>query len=184
MGSEFFDGLKGIAWKETMFQDLQTYDSGNGIFVLRCKHKEPNEHYLLIKAENVDDAISRAVFDLHKPCELLGNLSRMRKILCRVHDWLGMVIKDERPDEECAKSFGASALDDEVYDALHSPVRNCDRFNDETEAQVAFLNEVWLISVTDLKDDPFDEWTPEMKARYAKWLMEMKDAKDGKDAEA
>ena len=78
-------------------------------------------------------------------------------------------------------------LECEVIDAnkiLDLPLRNCDRFGDEVDAQATFLNEVWLISVTNLKDDPFDEWTPEMKARYAKWLLEMKDAKDGGDAEA
>ena len=64
--------------------------------------------------------------------------------------------------------------------ALSAPPRNCDRFSDETEAMVAFLNEVWLISVNNLKQDPFDEWTPEMKARYAKWLMEFrKEEKEG-----
>lgn len=64
--------------------------------------------------------------------------------------------------------------------ALSAPPRNCDRFSDETEAMVAFLNEVWLISVNNLKQDPFDEWTPEMKARYAKWLKEFrKEEKEG-----
>lgn len=181
MGSEFFDGLKDIAWKETMFKDLQTYDYGDGVFMLRCKYREPNEHYLLIKAADVDEAISRAVFDLHlrEPFEQMGNVGRMRGVLKKVHDWLGVLIRDSRPDDRCKECLGASDLADDVYDAIHSPVRNCDRFSDETDAQVAFLNEVWLISVTNLKDDPFDEWTPEMKARYAKWLMELKDAKEG-----
>ena len=56
--------------------------------------------------------------------------------------------------------------------ALAAPPRTCDKFGGETEAMIAFLNEVWLISVKSLKDDPFDGWAPEMKARYAKWLME------------
>lgn len=57
-------------------------------------------------------------------------------------------------------------------EALDTPVRNCDRFTSEDKAQVAFLNEVWLISVKDLSQDPFDGWTEQMKERYAKWLME------------
>ena len=176
-----FKMLGTMEWKETMFKDLQTHDFGGGIFMLRCKHNEPNEHYMLINAADVDEAISRAVFDLHKPFEQMGNVGRMRGILNKVHDWLGVLIRDSLPDDRCKECLGASDLADDVYDAIHSPVRNCDRFSDETEAQVAFLNEVWLISVTDLKDDPFDEWTPEMKARYAKWLMELKDAKEGGD---
>lgn len=181
-----FKMLGTMEWKETMFKDLKTHDFGGGIFMLMCKHNEPNEHYLIIKAADVDEAISRAVFDLHlrEPFEQMGNVGRMRGILKKVHDWLGVLIRDSRPDDRCKECLGASDLADEVYDAIHSPVRNCDRFSDETEAQVAFLNEVWLISVTDLKHDPFDEWTPEMKARYAKWLFELKDAKDGGDAEA
>ena len=181
-----FKMLGTMEWKETMFLDLQTHDFGGGIFMLRCKHGEPNEHYCIIKANDVDEAIGRAVFDLHlrEPFEQMGNVGRMRGILKKVHDWLGVLIRDSRPDDRCKECLGASDLADDVYDAIHSPVRNCDRFSDETEAQVAFLNEVWLISVTDLKHDPFDEWTPEMKARYAKWLFELKDAKDGGDAEA
>ena len=55
--------------------------------------------------------------------------------------------------------------------ALAAPPRNCDRFSGETEAMVAFLNEVWLIAVKSLKDDPYDGWTPQMKAKYAQWLL-------------
>ena len=59
-------------------------------------------------------------------------------------------------------------------DALAEPPRNCDRFADELDAQLAFLNEVWLISVdreTMLERDKFENWTDEMRSRYAKWLL-------------
>ena len=150
--------------------------------MLRCKHNEPNEHYLIIKAADVDEAIGRAVFDLHKPFEQMGNVGRMRGILNKVHDWLGVLIRDGRPDDRFKECIGASDLADDVYDAIHSPVRNCDRFSDKTDAQVAFLNEVWLIGVDSgsmLDLDKFDNWTPEMNARYAEWLMELKDANEG-----
>ena len=65
-----------------------------------------------------------------------------------------------------------------------SGVLNCDRFNDALDAQIAFLNEVWLISVdrgSMLERDKFENWTPDMKTRYAGWLMELKDAKEGGD---
>lgn len=58
--------------------------------------------------------------------------------------------------------------------ALARPIRNCDRFLDELDAQLAFLNEVWLISVdreTMLERDKFENWTNEMRSRYARWLM-------------
>lgn len=59
--------------------------------------------------------------------------------------------------------------------ALAAPARNCDRFHTENDTMIAFLNEVWLISVDTLDNDPFDEWTPQMKARYARWLLEKKE---------
>lgn len=58
--------------------------------------------------------------------------------------------------------------------AVAATPRNCDRFNDELDAQLEFLNEVWLISVdkdTMLERDRFENWTDEMRLRYAKWLM-------------
>lgn len=66
---DVFKKLKNVPWRETMFMDLQTYGAGDGAYVLRCKHGEPNEHYCIIEANDVDEAISRAVFDLHKPSE-------------------------------------------------------------------------------------------------------------------
>ena len=70
--------------------------------------------------------------------------------------------------------------------ALAGPSRNCDRFADELDAQIAFLNEVWLISVTKgsmLERDKFENWTDLMKARYAGWLFapaaEQKEENDG-----
>ena len=59
----------------------------------------------------------------------------------------------------------------EIDAALAPPARNCDRFTNETDAQIAFLNEVCLIGVTSLKDDPFDGWAKQMKERYVQWLL-------------
>lgn len=179
-----FKMLRTMEWKETTLSDLQTHDFGGGIFMLRCKHGEPNEHYCIIKAGSLDEAISRAVFDLHKPGEQVGHVGKIRNILSRVHDWLGVLIRDGRPDDRCSQCIGASDLADDVYDALHSKVRNCDRFADFVDAQIAFLNEVCLVSVARvsmMERHRFENWTPEMKARFALWLMELKDAKEGGD---
>lgn len=59
--------------------------------------------------------------------------------------------------------------------ALSSKQRNCDRFNSTLSAQLAFLNEVWLISVdesTMLERYKWGNWTDEMKARFVKWLYD------------
>lgn len=58
--------------------------------------------------------------------------------------------------------------------ASPKPARNCDRFSSGDAAQIAFLNEVWLISVTKetmLERDKFENWTDERKTLYAKWLF-------------
>lgn len=58
--------------------------------------------------------------------------------------------------------------------ALSAPPRNCDRFADELDAQLAFLNEVWLISVdreTMLERDKYENWTDAMRTRYGRWLL-------------
>ena len=55
--------------------------------------------------------------------------------------------------------------------ALAKPLRNYDRFATEKDAQIAFLNEVWLIGVCNLDRDPFDGWTNEMKSAYSKWIF-------------
>lgn len=62
----------------------------------------------------------------------------------------------------------------EAKTALAAPARNCDRFGSEIDAQIVFLNEVWLISVdesTMLERDRFENWTDEMRSAYAKWLL-------------
>lgn len=63
--------------------------------------------------------------------------------------------------------------------ALAAPPRNCDRFATETDAQIAFLREVWLIGVGNLDRDPFDGWTNEMKSAYSKWLFAPATEKEG-----
>lgn len=68
---------------------------------------------------------------------------------------------------ECDAVFAGRA-------ALAVPSRNCDRFVNELDAQLAFLNEVWLISVdkeTMLEQDKYENWTDEMRKRYSRWLL-------------
>lgn len=40
------------------------------------------------------------------------------KLLQRVHDWLGVVIRDGHCDDHCSECIGASDLADDVYDVL------------------------------------------------------------------
>lgn len=116
----------------------------------------------------------------HKLCERLreshkrelGCIADMRRQLERCGIYLGVVIRDSLIAEPEVEGLNTSDLADDVWEALHKkPPRNCDRFGSEEEAQIAFLNEVWLISVEDLKYDPFEGWTEQMKGEYAKWLM-------------
>lgn len=51
---------------------------------------------------------------------------------------------------------------------------NKDRFLTDLDAQIAFLNEAWLISVdkeTMLERDKIENWTDHMKSAYYDWLF-------------
>lgn len=106
----------------------------------------------------------------------LANVAQMRDVLSKCEKYLSAVIRDNLIYENEVDGLNTSDLADDAWDAIHkSKIRNCDRFIDEIDAQLAFLNEVWLISVdraTMLERDKFDEWTEEMKERYGRWLME------------
>ena len=68
----------------------------------------------------------------------------------------------------------AKAVWRKVDAALAAPARNCDRFRTELDAQLAFLNDVWLISVekeTMQERDKFENWTEQMKTCYGRWLL-------------
>lgn len=100
-----------------------------------------------------------------------GNIAAMREAL---------VLSRERIVE--TKGYYDADADKEDYETLlaaidavlAAPDRNCDRFGDELDAQLAFMNEEWLISVdrdSMLEKDRFENWTDEMKSAYARWLM-------------
>lgn len=106
----------------------------------------------------------------------LANVAQMRDVLSKCEKYLSAVIRENLICENEVDGLNTSDLADDAWDAIHkSEIRNCDRFADELDAQLAFLNEVWLISVskeTMLEHDKFEEWTEEMKTRYGRWLME------------
>lgn len=63
---------------------------------------------------------------------------------------------------------------DTISAALSATPRNCDMFSDETEAQLKFLNDVWLVSSDKesmLERHRIENWTEEMLLRYARWLL-------------
>lgn len=78
------------------------------------------------------------------------------------------------PQEELSLSLLQRTIHEKCDAALAAPARNCDRFADEMDAQLAFLNDVWLISVekeTMLERDKFENWTEQMKTCYGRWLL-------------
>jgi hypothetical protein len=100
---------------------------------------------------------------------------KARKVLERVEKFLGILIREnlvkDAPFLDEGELENESDLADDVWEVLQMKPRNCDRFATETDAQIAFLNEVWLIGVSKLDRDPFDGWTNEMKSAYSKWLF-------------
>ena len=126
--------------------------------------------YIVDFCDRLEAALKRELGDAAKLREALKLCLRGMCGYCRMDaEARGMTT-------ECVN--GCQAMLD-AKAALAVPARNCDRFTNETDAQIAFLNEVCLIGVTSLKDDPFDGWAKQMKERYVQWLLAPATAKEG-----
>ena len=100
-----------------------------------------------------------------------SNAAAMRNALekCRA---LAETIWQSKGGEDVSAEI--AELKDLISTALAAPHRNCDRFADELDAQLAFLNEVWLISIdreTMTEQDTYEKWTDEMRTRYGRWIL-------------
>jgi hypothetical protein len=96
-----------------------------------------------------------------------GNAAKMRRALEYIKARLCHIYLRVYEDPERSEVVKIACA------ALSEPPRNCDRFDDELDAQLAFLNEVGRIFVTKdtmLERDKFENWTEKMKSGYAKWL--------------
>ena len=107
-----------------------------------------------------------------------NNMKTMRDALVAVKksiDGIGASSLDCDPEILMASLTQVCArLSARIDAALAAPPRNCDRFADELDAQLAFLNEVWLISInreTMTEQDTYENWTDEMRTRYGRWLL-------------
>lgn len=98
-----------------------------------------------------------------------GDRAKLREALSTA---IILLMACEWPDDAPMKDI--AEVMDEIGKALAAPQRNCDRFADELDAQLAFLNEVWLISIdreTMTEQDAYENWTDEMRTRYGRWLL-------------
>lgn len=106
----------------------------------------------------------------------LANVAKMRDVLSKCEKYLSAVIRDSLIYENEVDGLNTSDLADDAWDAIHkSKIRNCDRFVDELDAQIAFLNEIGQLSVskeTITETEMFENWTERMKEVYGRWLME------------
>lgn len=77
---------------------------GKRYFVLRLDSEKPEEKARVSAAMSayLGKEPDRAIQMLHK-----------------VHDWLGMVIRDGKCDDHCSECIGASDMADDVWDVLH-----------------------------------------------------------------
>ena len=110
-----------------------------------------------------------------------SNNAAIREALIKVSEWMAHRIATG--GFEASPTF-PTVLEDVVLPALAKPPRNCDRFANELDAQLAFLNEVWLISIdreTMTEQDTYERWTDEMRTRYGKWLLATANEKGATD---
>ena len=99
-----------------------------------------------------------------------GNTASMRKALEVLDD----AIYFDTDDHGIHIDMDGKDPSEVIGEALSKPPRNCDKYETEQDAQIAFLNDVWYISVTKdtmLERDKFENWTDEMRSAYARWLM-------------
>lgn len=97
-----------------------------------------------------------------------GNAAAMREALMEI------VLTATKAGITMGYDVACGIIRSKARAALAAPARNCDRYADELDAQLAFLNDVWLISVgknTMLEKDKFENWTEQMKTRYGRWLF-------------
>ena len=80
--------LESGCWRPTAFEDLQVQYCEERLYALRCKRGTQNEHICLIRERSEDDAISRAVFGLHKRGEIDSNVKALRAKLKVAEDAL------------------------------------------------------------------------------------------------
>lgn len=120
-----------------------------------------------------------------------GNAAAMREALVAVKKSIDDIGKSSLDCDPiilmAALTQVCARLSSRIERALSAPARNCDRFVDETDAQIAFLNEVWLISVdreTMLARDKYENWSDEMRTRYGKWLLAPAAERKGEDDDA
>lgn len=155
-------------------------------FALRAAQwdKTISPESILLLADKVEAAAERErnahTNDIHDALYLAtgipGNAAAMREALEKIRHEYGWgrigcrtCVSSEADVERVSDLF-----EKQIDAALAAPARNCDRFADELDAQLAFLNDVWLISVdknTMLEKDKFENWTEQMKTRYGRWLF-------------
>jgi hypothetical protein len=63
MANSFFNSLKSVLWRETMFEDVQYYYCENELYALRLKQGTRHERIVLVKARSFDEAISLGVME-------------------------------------------------------------------------------------------------------------------------
>jgi len=122
-------------------------------------------------------AIVEELDHFREAAKMVGNFSAMRKALVIAKsnfDAIGANACEGDLNLDAVEVICAriSAI---IEAALSAPRRNCDRFVDELDAQLAFLNEKWLISVdreSMLERDKLENWTDEMRLRFARWLLD------------
>lgn len=77
-GGEAWNGLKKVLWRDTRYEGVQWYYAEERLYVLRVRAGQPNEHYLLIKADSPEDAIRRAIYNMQTADEINGTKGERR----------------------------------------------------------------------------------------------------------
>lgn len=132
-----------VLWHDTIFKDLQWYYVEGGMYAVRRLENHKCAFVALVEAKEPFDAVAKVRDGTEwvgqSQLRHIGDTAAMRKAILSIQEYAAAIDSDS--DEG-----NVLAILDECRDALATLPRNCDRFPSELDAQLAFLNEVWLIS--------------------------------------
>ena len=145
------EGLKNVRWRETAFADLQWYYAEGGVYIMRCKKGDPNEHLCIIRAGSSDEAISRAVFNLYKADEKkkpapVGDMAAIRKALDDATSTLESILDAFSKGTGGVYKSDVAEVINAARAALAKPARNCDVYDAKT-AEKEFVRQTGSKSI-------------------------------------
>ena len=128
---EALDALNDVCWRKTAFADLQWYYAEGGVYIIRCKHGKPDASLCAIRARSADEAVARAVFDLHMAgygkSAQVGYMAAMREALVKIYHEIRSYCNDYGAGESHKSLVDRTVDDPPDYTCYRDSILEIDR---------------------------------------------------------